>query len=165
MNMSIAELQKHRVRRELPRIEAAIQTLIAHINNLSTLVVLDPRLVLSQVNQAKTLAIQLRLQFLSIVSEVGSLERTRCGSDRAELRASAKRLDILFTELREAVARIDTVVAERLNDMGRWGDAALAGPVQAFVGLMNTLLEIWYLEKVRYRLGANEASSRRPRAP
>lgn len=141
------------MRTELPCIAARIEALIAHLKVLPTLIALDPRLVLIEVNDAKTKAIQLRLQSLSIVSELGSLKRMRPGSDRVELGAHAKRLGMLFSRLRDTIGQLDAAVAEGLNHPGRWGDAALDGPVQALLGLLNTLLEIWSLEKVRYRLG------------
>lgn len=153
--MSVPDFQLPRMRKELPRVEARMKVLIAHVRFLTSMSeMLDARLVMSTIDEAKTAAIHLRMQFLSLVSEVGSLKRVKAGADRSELASSSSRLAHLFLELEKAVSTLNSAAVLGMNKPGRWGDAAAEGAISGLVGLLGTLFEIWGLEKAGQRLRA-----------
>jgi hypothetical protein len=63
-----------------------------------------------------------------------------------------KRIHIEFGRLDEAIGDLHRATDERLNDPGRYGDAAAANPVNDVVSLVTQLLELWHALRVRRKL-------------
>jgi hypothetical protein len=64
------------------------------------------------------------------------------GGELAEMRALAGRLPGRLTKLRSQVAQLRTESLSRLNEPGRWGDAAAQNPVNELVGLVSNVLDL-----------------------
>ena len=64
------------------------------------------------------------------------------GGELAEIRALAGRLPSKLAELKPQLLQLRTESLSRLNDPGRWGDAASQNPVNQIVGLVSSVLDL-----------------------
>jgi hypothetical protein len=64
------------------------------------------------------------------------------GGELAELRALASKLPKQLTALRSELGSFRAESNKRLNDPGRWGDAALPNPVNDLVSLGQSILDL-----------------------
>jgi hypothetical protein len=153
--MSLIELKQRRMRQELPHIEGRMKALISHVLFLAaSSESIDARILMSKLDDARALAMQLRNQLVSVTTEMSSLRRSRVGSDRLELSAASSRLAALFADLEKGIGALSTTATASMNKPGRWSAPGAEEPVSSLINLLDTLFEIWGLEKVGQRLRA-----------
>ena len=148
------------VNRGLPRIEQQLRVLTRHVRMLASIGEqgsMDGRDLLRCVAKAKNDAMMLRHDLGSLAQQAASVRRTAIGQDaygqfQANVGGLLRNIDDALAALERAIRDLELIASERIGDPGRWGDAAAATPVAELISLLQTLLEIWRLERVRYKL-------------
>jgi len=155
--------QVTQVNRDIPVVERHVRALTAHVRFLTASGdsgAVDGRDLLRCLDDARQEAMQLRHKLSSLAEQAAQVRRRSLGSEaygqfQSNTRGSLRNVDRALQGLFDAVEQLQSLAAERINDAGRWGDAAAPGALADFVGLMQTLLEFWRLERVRQKLTAS----------
>ena len=156
---SIAGLHAHRINTTAPRILERIKLITTHLGFLSGLSeskAIEPRELLRCVNEAREDALQLHHQITELAELRSGLRRRHLGDGYDTFangyQGVTKRIAIEFDKLDAAAKKLQKLSEDRLNDPGRYGDAAASGPVADLIGFIFQLLEFWGLLRVRKKL-------------
>ena len=156
------ELQAHRLRqvvRELRDLDRLINERHRHVGFLRSVSKnLDARdlLALASQLQNETRSLQLFLSGLegsgrNLAASVGSRPPQETalgrftpsvGGEIAEIRALSTRLWGQLNQLNSELSVLQIESNSRMNDPGRWGDAALQNPVNELVGFLQNVLDL-----------------------
>lgn len=146
----------HRINTTAPRVLARLQVLSGHMRFLHSVAgskAVDPVHLLRVVNEARAEAMQLHHQLTGLADLRSGIRRRHLGDGHATFASgfagTMKRIHIEFGRLDEAISDLHRAADERLNDPGRYGDAAAANPVNDVVSLVTQLLELWHALRVR----------------
>jgi hypothetical protein len=149
--MALNEMKIANVLRELnklaPPLETKIKQTIQHAKALRSMESLDPRLLLNAATDLQKEAIQHDKELEHLTAEVQSLSRTGAAATMkghlANIKGLRARLQKLLDELHAELQNLAKAANERLNEPGRWGDAATAtGPVKDLMELIAMLIEL-----------------------
>ena len=149
--MALNEVKIANILKELsrlaPPLEAKIKQTIQHAKTLGAMESLDPRLVLNAATDLQREAIQHDKDLQRLTAEVESLSRSGAAAimkgHLANIKGLRARLQKLLGELHDELQKLSKAAHARLNEPGRWGDAATAaGPVKDLMDLIALLLEL-----------------------
>jgi len=158
--MALNEMKIDSILKELnklaPPLEARIKQAIQHAKMLRSQEALDPRLVLNAATDLQKEAIKHDQDLQRLTAEVQSLSRSAAAATMkghlANIKGLRERLQKQLDELHDELQKLAKAANERLNEPGRWGDAATAaGPVKDLMDLIAMLLELLakYRQKAR----------------
>lgn len=150
-----------RVNRDMPRILATLRALDAHLRFLGSVADrkgIEPRELLRCAHEAREAAFDLKHSLAQIAEFRASVSRRSLGEVYGLFAGAYKGLSRQIADEFDAVERDASQLQQRalarLNEPGRWGDAAAPGVVAELAGLLNQILEMWSLLRVKPKLKA-----------
>lgn len=160
---SLLMAQITRLRRELPLIESSIATLLAHTRFMSTATNLEPRHLSEIADDSTRVAQRLRERLIRTIDEAQSVLRsvprapvlgpTQSSMNVRDISAFMRRLPESMSALEDALRSFRAEADQRMNDLGRSGYLMVEGSsVHLWWSVMNSLLELWSLERRRRNL-------------
>jgi len=149
--MAVNELKIANILKELnrlaPPLEAKIKQTMQHAKLLGKLEALDPRAVLEAATNLQKEAIQHDKDLQRLTAEVESLSRSSAAATMkghlANIKGLRARLQKLLGDLHDELLKLAKSADARLNEPGRWGDAATAtGPLKDLLDLILMIIEL-----------------------
>lgn len=142
-----------RVEGDLKRLNSYVKTLIA----VSEGKAIAPDFLSERAQACTQCAIRLHHDVEHLAEIASSVTRRslgdRYGLFQGNYQGSLRNIRKEFEYLNESLAKLDQAALDKLNEPSRWGDAFIGSPaVGTLVGLLNTLVEIWSLEKIGQKL-------------
>ena len=130
-----------------PPFEQKVKETIQHARLLRSIEGIDPRELLQLATTFQQEALQLDKDLQARVSDVESLSRSartdQMKGNLANIKAIRARLQKLLGELRDELNRLSKTASDKLNEPGRWGDAAtVTGPLKEVMDLVAMVLDL-----------------------
>jgi hypothetical protein len=156
---SLAQYYVNRVNKEMPRVLGKLRLLGAHLRFLSAMSgtkAVEPRDLLRCTRDAREAAYDLKhsltqmAEFRSSVGRRGLGERY--GLFAANYQGLSRQISAEFDVVEQRAKDLEQGALARLNEPGRWGDAAAGGAVAELSALLAQLLELWGLLLVKRKL-------------
>ena len=144
--MKIANILKE-LNRLAPPLEARLKGASQHAKALRSMESIDGRLLLEAATDLQKEAIEYGRELQHLTAEVQSLSRTSAGTAMkgylANIRGLRDRLEKQLDALQGELAILAKTANDRVNEPGRWGDAATAtGPVKELIDLIAMVIEL-----------------------
>ncbi|WP_140637200.1 hypothetical protein [Methylibium rhizosphaerae] len=156
---SLAQYHANRVNKEMPRVLGKLRALGSHLRLLSALggtKALEARDLLRCARDAREAAYDLKhsltqmAEFRSSVGRRGLGERY--GLFAANYQGLSRQISAEFELVERRAKDLEQGALARINEPGRWGDAAAGGAVAELSALLAQVLELWGLLLVKRKL-------------
>lgn len=156
---SLAHYYVNRVNKEMPRILGKLRALGSHLRFLSGVgdtKAVEPRDLLRCAHEAREAAYDLKHSLTQIAEFRSSVSRRGLGERYGLLAANYQGLSRQISAEFELVERRARALEQgelaRIDEPGRWGDAAAPGVVADLAQLLGQVLELWGLLLVKRKL-------------
>lgn len=156
---SLDSLYVTRVNSEVHGLLARLRDLNAHVSLLSKIgsgSSIEARELLRCATESKRIAIQLHHQLETVADMAHAVTRRGLGqgygSFQSNFNGIRRRIAAEFVILDVSIRKLDVAVSERINEPGRWGDAAAPSAVSDVIGFIGQILDLWRLQRVNRKI-------------
>ena len=156
---SLAQYYVNRVNKEMPRILGKLRALGAHLRFLSGVSdskAVEARDLLRCARDAREAAYDLKHSLTQIAEFRSSVGRRglgeRYGLFAANYQGLSRQICAEFEVVEQRARALEQGALARINEPGRWGDAAAPGVVAELSALLGQVLELWGLLLVKRKL-------------